>query len=194
MTGADIIKSWICEVFGILRYYAVSISSHLLMFWGSLWVPSSRVKQSKKVKLFLSVPSRHIVRVEIHLQWFFTSPLYADKSPASWHSHLTISPPPTINSPGTQWIGGWVGPSTQLGILDERFLSQPKSKLHINQHINYTIPAPRFDICGNESTGRYLSRKGVKWLCCVWCYINTAVRKLCSRIWGHTEGIKSTYA
>ena len=135
MAGADIIKRWSCEVFAILRFYAVSIASQLLTFWSSLSVPSSRVNQSKKVKLFQSVPNRHMAGVEIHLHCFWTSPLYGGKWPALCPSHITISAQPTINSPGTQWIGGWVGPSTRLGILfDRQILVQPEFKLHIVQH------------------------------------------------------------
>jgi hypothetical protein len=160
MAGADIIKTWSCEVFVILRCNAGSIGSHSLTFWGSLPVPSSRVKQSKKVKLFLSVPCRHTVGVEIHLHWFLTSPLYGSKSPALCPSHLSISPPPTINSPGTQWIAGWVGPRARLGSFARQEVSCPCQKSNStsystqrSQYTNYTIPAPRFDICGNESPG-----------------------------------------
>jgi len=117
MAGAVIIKWWSCEVLAILRCYVASIGSQLLTLWGSLSGPSSRVKQSKKVKLFLSVPGWHIVGIEVHLHWFWTSLLCEDKSPALCSSHLTISTPPTINTPGIRWIGDWVGPSTRLGMF-----------------------------------------------------------------------------
>ena len=66
MAGAVIIKWLICEFIAILRCYAASTGSQLLTFWGSLSGPSSRVKQSKKVKLFLSVPGWHAVEEEMH--------------------------------------------------------------------------------------------------------------------------------
>ena len=140
MAGADIIKRWSCEVFAVLGCYAVSIGSQLLTSWGRLSVPSSRVKQFKKMNLFLSVPCRHIVGVEIHLHWFLTSPLYGGKSSGLCPSHLTISPPPTINSPGTQRTGGFVGPA--LDILDDRKILVPAKNQtpHRTAHSTISIP------------------------------------------------------
>jgi hypothetical protein len=142
MEGAAISKRWSCEVCAILGCNAASIGSQLLTFWGSLSVPSSRATQSKKVKLFLSISCRHIGGVEIHLDWFLTSPLYGVKSPALCPSHLTFSPPPTRNSPGTQWIGGLVGPSTWLDILDGRRILVPARirTQHFPAHSTVSIP------------------------------------------------------
>ena len=138
--GAVIIKRWSCEVLAILRCYAASIGSQFLTFWGSLSAPSSRVKQSKKVKLFLSVPGWHIVKVEAHLHWFLTSLLHEGKSPALCSSHLTISPPPTINRSSTKWIGDLVGPSAWIGIFGWQILVPARNQTpHHPAHSTITL-------------------------------------------------------
>ena len=128
MAGADIIKRWSCEVFAILRCYAVLLTS-----WGSQSVPSSRAKKSKKVNLFLSVPCRHIVGVEIHLHWFLTSPLYGGKV-------TSFMPQPPYHLPSTHNKQPWYpmnmrlcGPQHLTFWVTGRFFSLPEIKLHIVQ-------------------------------------------------------------
>jgi hypothetical protein len=76
-------------------------------------------RPSQKVKFSLSTPLRHIGGVEVWLHSFLTSELDGGE----W---LTSRPRPLYPRKRTPVpIGGWVGPTAALGVLENRNISCP---------------------------------------------------------------------